>query len=156
MRPQRENTMDIENNMRNLVYHLERAVGSTQHQSNGTLEKINIVIDYDGFTLRKAPSMKSTMYTLEILQAHYCERLHRAYMCNTPAIFRIFWRMVQPFIDPSTKERIVFCNGPEGKAAVLEQQPDLSQLEECAFGKLSSKDFDHNVYLQEIPFHQPF
>jgi len=156
MRPSRENSTDIENNMRNLVYHLERAVVSTSTNTNGALEKINIVIDYKGFTLSKAPPMKATMCTLEILQSHYCERLHRAYMCNTPAIFNVFWRMVKHLIDPNTREKIVFCSAPEARDLVLKEQPDLSQLEKCAFGLLRTEDFNPREYLEEIPFNQSY
>ena len=141
--------------MKHLVYNLERAIACTSRQTNGQLEKVNIVIDYHGFTLRNSPPMKSSLYTLDILQAHYCERMHRAYICEPPSVFRMFWKMVKPFIDPRTKDKIVFCHGQEGRR-ILEEIFDLSDVEECAWGAIGRESFRSNEYLECTPFHKTF
>lgn len=155
MRPACENTNSIENNMKHLVYNLERAIACTARQTNGMLEKVNIVIDYHGFTLRNAPPMKSSLYTLDILQAHYCERMYRAYICEPPGVFRVFWKMVKPFIDPRTKEKIVFCHGNEGRR-IVENNFDLASVEECAWGTIRRESFRSQEYLEGTPFCHAF
>lgn len=52
-------------------------------------------------------------------QAHYPERLGLAVVCNPPTVFWMFWRALQPFLDPVTKAKVVFAtNEAEVRAAV--------------------------------------
>lgn len=87
MRPAKENTHETSpiNNMRHLVWNLEKAIACSA--KNGQ-SKVCIVIDYDQFQLRHAPPMSTSRYTLDILQKHYPERMHKAYICNPPFVFR--------------------------------------------------------------------
>jgi hypothetical protein len=117
MRPAREQTNNEENNMRHLVWNLEKALACTRAKSASMgkeVTKINLLIDYDGFRLRDSPPMSTAKLTLEILQKHYPECLFHAYVINPPMIFRAFWTMIKPFVDPVTKEKIVFCSGKAG------------------------------------------
>jgi len=97
MRPGNENTMHENNNMRHLVFQIEKAVRCSQKNGFG---KICLVIDYEGFKISKTPPMSTTKRTLEILQRHYCERMHRMYICNPPFVFRSFYALIKPFVDP--------------------------------------------------------
>lgn len=152
LRPGMENTRHELNNMRHLTYQLERAIACTRQKCGK--EKINIVIDYKGFKLRNAPPVSTTKHTLDILQNHYPERLHRAFICNPPLVFRTFWAIMSPFIDPVTKEKIVFCHG---KVALekLSENFDLETTERCAGGKKQLREFDSREYLL-VPFSQTF
>ena len=85
MRPAQENTQDAVNNMRHLVWNLEKAIACSAQRGQ---RKVCIVIDYDGFLLRHSPSLSTSRYTLDILQKHYPERMHKAYVCNPPFVFR--------------------------------------------------------------------
>lgn len=85
MRPAQENSPDAINQMRHLVWNLEKAIACSA--KNGR-SKICIVIDYEGFALRHSPPLSTTRYTLDILQKHYPERMYRGYVCNPPMIFR--------------------------------------------------------------------
>ena len=109
MRPGRENTHNEENNMRNLVFNLEKAIACTGRKSMELgaklpLEKIKLVIDYDGFKVRNSPPMSTSKRTLSILQSHYPERMAVSYVCNPPLYFRTFWTLIKPFVDATTKE----------------------------------------------------
>lgn len=152
LRPGMENTRHELNNMRHLTYQLERAIACTRQKCGK--EKINIVIDYKGFKLRNAPPMSTTKHTLDILQNHYPERLHRAFICNPPLVFRTFWAVMSPFIDPVTKEKIVFCHG---KVALekLNENFDLETTERCAGGTKQLREFDSREYLS-LPFSKTF
>lgn len=152
MRPARENTNDEVNQMRHLVYNLERAIACTAHKSG--LEKINLFIDYRGFRLRDSPPMSTSKHTLDILQKHYPERMYRAYLCNPPYIFKAFYTLIKPFVDPTTKEKICFCNGKEG-LETLQENFDLNTTEECAGGTGNLKEFDSFEYFSK-PFHLAF
>ena len=72
MRPKYENTKDHNGNMKHLVYHMERAIAVMNKQEKG-VEKIVLLIDYDGYSIFNAPPMKTSMETLSILQNHYPE-----------------------------------------------------------------------------------
>lgn len=148
MRPGKENTNNEEGNMRHLVYHMEKAVACSAKAGQS---KLCIVIDYAGFQLRHAPPMSTSKYTLDVLQKHYPERLYRAYICNPPWIFKGFWKVISPFIDPVTKEKIQFCTSKPDFEKVLEDMggPEKAKphLEECAGGSISPTDFDSKSYL---------
>jgi hypothetical protein len=155
MRPGRENTMNETNNMRHLVFHIEKAVACSQKNGHG---KICLVIDYDGFTLSKAPPMSTTRKTLDILQCHYCERMFRAYVCNPPFYFTSFWAVIKPFVDPITKQKVCFCSGKKGMMQIVDDMggPDRAKhLEQCAGGVDDIRRYDYDEYLR-LPFHMAF
>jgi hypothetical protein len=151
MRPQRENSVSAENNIINLVYHIERAISCTKKSG---LEKIVMILDFDGYKLRHAPPMSTTKATIHVLEKCYPERLGRAYICNAPLVFRTFWNIVRPFLDPVTKDKVVFCSGKAGMQE-LKDNFDETKLENCAFGTNDLKEFDHEEYLAD-PFHRTF
>jgi hypothetical protein len=163
--------------MRHLVWNLEKAVACTRRKSaelmqqrqqqqiqNGggddddtrrrlPLEKINLIIDYHGFTLRNAPSMSASKYTLDILQKYYPERMHRAYCVNAPRVFQTFYAFIRAFIDPATKEKIVFVDGGCEKLVAATERPD--KLEAVVGGPPTSREFDSTEYLS-LPFDRSF
>jgi hypothetical protein len=163
MTPARENTNHEENNMRHLVWNLEKAIACTAKKSteicggeDAPLEKVNLVIDYDGFKLKNAPPLSTSKYTLDILQRHYPERMHRAYVLNPPLVFKIFWNIVKNFVDPVTKTKIVFCTGDKGIAKNLVSTVSAPEkLEPRAGGKVPVRDFDSKEYLH-LPFDTSF
>ena len=162
MTPARENTNVELNNMRHLVWSLEKAIACTARRSveigmsKKPLEKINLLIDYDAFKLSNAPPMSTTKYTLEILQKHYPERMKHAYLLNPPLVFRAFWALIKSFVDPITKEKIVFCSGIEGRAKLTNNVTEKHKLEVRSYGSDSDiRDFDSSEYVS-LPFHVGF
>lgn len=159
MRPGKENTRDEGGNMLNLVYHMEKAIACSA--KNGR-SKLCIVVDYGGFLLRNAPPMSTSKFTLDLLQKHYPERLFRAYICNPPWIFDGFWKVIQPFIDPVTKEKIQFCTSERAFEKVAQDMggPERAKrcLEACAGGEIDPSDFDTVAYCAlplEVSFGEP-
>ena len=64
----------------------------------------------------------------EVLQQHYPERLGELWFLNAPFIFWGLWRVVSPFIQQATKEKIKFLSGRE-RARMLQYIPqDVSLL----------------------------
>jgi CRAL/TRIO domain len=155
MRPHRENTHNALNNMRHLVYSLERAIACTAKKSGG-LEKINLMIDYEHFRLRDSPPMSTSKWTINILQNHYPERLFKAYVLNPGFVFRTFFAMVRPFLDPVTKAKVVMANSKSEKQTKVGERFDLGVVEVCAGGEPGTvKEFDSATYLS-IPFHEAY
>mmetsp|Transcript_720 Transcript_720/g.1320 ORF Transcript_720/g.1320 Transcript_720/m.1320 type:complete len:345 (+) Transcript_720:128-1162(+) len=147
MRPGRENTMDEDNNMRHLVFQLEKAIACSKKNGHG---KICLIIDYEGFNLSKAPPMSTTRKTLDILQKHYCERMYRAYVCNPPLYFRSFWALIKPFVDPCTKKKVCFCSGKKGLQQIVDDMggPERAKhLEKCAGGVEQVREFNPEEFL---------
>ena len=150
----RANSDNVIDNMRHLVWNLEKAFACTARKSiekgaTRPLEKYCLAINFIGFQLSAAPSLSVSKFTLEILQTHYPERMHRAYVLNPPLSFRVFWNLVKPFIDPVTKSKIVFCSpGSEGmKQFHREMGPEnLDKLEPFAGGTKKVKDYDAQEY----------
>jgi len=154
MHPYLENTRDTKNNMRHLVYNLERAIACTAAKSG--FEKINIMINYANFRLRDAPPLSTSRWTLSILQDHYPERLHKAYILNPGIFFRTLMTVIRPFLDPVTKEKVVLCGGNSAPVKVGEWF-DLKDVEECAGGSSgNTRRFNSVEYLTKIPFTETF
>lgn len=147
MRPGRENTLHENNNMRHLVFQIEKAVACSKKNGHG---KICLVIDYDGFSISKTPSMSASKRTLQILQQHFCERMYRVYICNPPFVFRSFYSMIKPFVDPVTKQKVCWCVGKNGFDQMVDDvggpEKAAMQLEACCGGSESLRDFDSVEY----------
>jgi hypothetical protein len=45
---------------------------------------------------------------LNIIQNHYPERLGRAIVINVPFLINAFFKLIMPFVDPVTREKIKF------------------------------------------------
>ncbi len=43
-------------------------------------------------------------------QNHFPERLGRAVSYKPPMLFNILWRAVSPFVDPHTRDKLVFLS----------------------------------------------
>lgn len=160
MTPALENTNNELNNMRHLVFNLEKAIACTKHRSknkgqNGQpFQKINLLIDYENFKLKMAPPMSTTRYTLDILQKHYPECMFHAYLLHPPTVFTMFWSLIKHFVDPVTKSKIVFCTGKHGASKLTDHVTDRHKLEPRSYGS-ECRTFDSQEYLH-LPFHISF
>jgi len=155
MRPGKENTTDEESQLRHLVWQLEKAIACSKKKN---MDKVCLLIDFDGFKMKQAPPMATCKKIIHILQAHYPERMYRAYVCNPPFIFRSLWAMIRPFVDPVTKQKVCFCNGKTGLAQIVEDMggdDEAQHLEACAGGPEDKKPFDSKEYLA-LPFNTTF
>jgi len=153
LRPGLENSRNGNDNMKHLVYQIERGIACTERKSG--LSKYVVIVDFTGYSMMSAPPMSTTKMTVEILQDRYPERLFRFYICNPPTLFRVLWKMISPFIDPVTKEKIKFCHGKEG-LETLAKDFDLDTLEKCIVGTTDLRPFDFKEYLLETPFDYTF
>lgn len=99
----------------------QRASGSHSQTLDFRGKKKSADVDCAATTLGQARTV------LTILQTYYAERLGRAICVNVPFLFWGFYKLVGPFIDPVTKEKIRF--NPDTKELVPREQ-----LEKDCFG----------------------
>ena len=146
MRSKNENTFDHDGNVAHVVYQMERAVKAADEAER---DKWNIMIDFEGYSLRNAPPMKTSRATLSVMQDHNPERLHKAFLVDAPWLFNAFFKLISPFIDPVTRAKIVFVRGsPDQRAKVLAEHFDLADVEK-ALGGASAFQYDAADYLAE-------
>ncbi|RZC60367.1 hypothetical protein C5167_022137 [Papaver somniferum] len=69
-----------------------------------------------------------------IIWDNYPERLGKMYLVHVSSVFMAAWKLVYPFIDSSTKKKIVFVENKKLKSTLLEHI-DESQLPEIYGGK---------------------
>lgn len=152
MHPMRNETPESEaDNMKQLVWNIEKAAMVTHNHSQGRLEKYCLMINCHNYKLSKAPSMSVSKFTLDVLQKHYPERMYRAYVLNAPVAFRFFWNLIKNFIDPVTKAKVVFVspNTPGLKQLYEDLGPiQVEKLEAGAFGTKPVRTFDVDEYLR--------
>ena len=137
----RENTHNEENNVKHLIYSIERMIACSKKNN---LEKSVLVFDFLGWKMKHASSMSLTKMTIHIVQECYVERIERIYFCNAPGVFRTFFNMVKVFLDPHTKNKILFTTPrDQGK---IEEYFDLDKVETCMYGTGNLKEYNVDDY----------
>lgn len=102
LKPGNQNTKSSHRQVQHLVYMLERAIDMMYPGQ----ESLALLIDLkNGGSL---PSMSVGREVLNILQNHYPERLGKALLTNIPRLGWVFLKLINPFIDPMTREKLVF------------------------------------------------
>lgn len=104
--------------------------------------KVALVVDYYGATSQNNPSLDTAKQVIHILQNHYCERLGRGVVINVPWYLAGFFKLLQPFLDPRTKDKIKF--NPHLTDLIPKQQLDVE------FGGTIEYIYDSRVYLPAI------
>ncbi|KAG8934921.1 hypothetical protein FRC03_010166 [Tulasnella sp. 419] len=141
MRPGRQNTKTSDRQIQHLIFCLERAI---DYMVPGQ-DSMVILVDYKSASLRTNPSISTASKVLTILQQHYPERLGRAIVTNLPTLLTFFYKGIQPFLDPVTREKMRF-------------NPDLPSLIpldhlDAEFGGNFHYEFDHKSYWTQIMRH---
>ncbi|GIL91980.1 hypothetical protein Vretimale_18506 [Volvox reticuliferus] len=113
----RHHVKDAEASKRYIVYALDCAtlLGSTKPGWDGKMSGI--------FDLRGLKASNCDLATLrnvfDLLQNHYPERLHTLWLYNAPVVFYGIYRLVYPFIDPVTREKVRFVYEKDAEAEFL-------------------------------------
>jgi len=68
----------------------------------------NLVLLIDFADKAKSPSISTARTVLSILQDHYPERLGKAFINNVPYFVNLFFKLIMPFVDPRTREKVHF------------------------------------------------
>ena len=72
---------------------------------------VALMIDYADKA--KNPSISTARQVLNILQTHYPERLGAAIIAHLPWLLYGFYKLINPFIDPVTRAKMVFNPVPD-------------------------------------------
>ncbi|GLC33863.1 hypothetical protein PLESTB_000812300 [Pleodorina starrii] len=129
----RHQVKDAEASKRYIAYALDCLIrlGSTRPGWDGKTSGI--------FDLRGLKASNCDFATLrnvfDLLQHHYPERLHTLWLYNAPYIFYGLYKMVYPFIDPVTREKVKFIYEKDAEAEFLAAfDPSVLPPEICSKG----------------------
>ena len=104
MRPSKQNTERTPRQIEHLVFMLERSIDLMPPGQ----ETLALVINFAETKSGQGATLAQGKQTLNILQNHYPERLGRALVTNVPFYIWGFFKLITPFIDPLTREKIKF------------------------------------------------
>ena len=140
MRPRNEKQgSDNELKLKYVVYIMEHA--SRIADASSPDGKMAWLLDYVGYSRQNQPPWKVSLSTLSIVQNHYPERLGRAVNFKPPLLFEIFWKAIRPFVDPVTRDKLVFLSGKDVENGMLQEQMakyfDLEMLDDMMGGVLA-------------------
>ncbi|KAI5924249.1 cral trio domain-containing protein [Camillea tinctor] len=135
--PGRQNTDVSPRQNQHLVYMLERCIELMPAQQ----ETLSLLINFKQGKNRSytAPGITQGREVLHILQTHYPERLGRAMIINVPWVVWGFFKLITPFIDPLTKEKLKFNED------MTQYVPKEQLWNEFGGGELQF-EYDHSVY----------
>lgn len=134
LRPSKQNTERSDRQIEHLVYMLERTIDLMPPGQ----EMLALLINFAETKQGQGATLAQGKQTLNILQNHYPERLGRALVTNVPWIIWGFFKLITPFIDPITREKIKF--NEDMKIYVPREQ-----LMKEANGDVNF-EYDHKVY----------
>ncbi|KAI5969482.1 PDR16 [Candida margitis] len=108
LKPGRQNTKTSQRQVQHLVYMLEKVI---DYMPSGQ-DSLALLIDFKAHPVGtqggKIPPVGVGRQVLHILQTHYPERLGKALLTNIPWLGWTFLKIIHPFIDPLTREKLVF------------------------------------------------
>ncbi|CAF1979619.1 unnamed protein product [Brassica napus] len=146
MRPSCQNTKSPKGQIRFLVYCMENAIMNLPDNQ----EQMVWLIDFHGFNMSHL-SIKVSRETAHVLQEHYPERLGLAILYNPPKIFEPFWKMVKPFLEPKTCNKVKFVYSDDNLSKkILEDIFDMEQLEVAFGGENSDLSFNFEKYAERM------
>ncbi|AWU75270.1 hypothetical protein CAS74_003612 [Pichia kudriavzevii] len=141
LKPGRQNTKTSHRQVQHLVFCLEKVI---DFMPSGQ-DSLALLIDFKqhpeisaNVETSKIPPLSVGREVLHILQTHYPERLGKALLTNIPFLGRAFLKLIYPFIDPLTKEKLVF--DAEFKKFVHAEQLDKD------FEGLVDFEYNHELY----------
>ncbi|GMJ15400.1 hypothetical protein like AT1G75170 [Hibiscus trionum] len=113
LRPAKQNTTSLDNQLRHLVYMIENAILNLPEGQ----QQMVWLIDFTGWSLSTSVPINSARDTINVLQNHYPERLAMAFLYSPPRIFEAFWKIVKYFLDAKTFQKVKFVY-PKNKDSV--------------------------------------
>ncbi|KXN84742.1 CRAL-TRIO domain-containing protein C23B6.04c [Leucoagaricus sp. SymC.cos] len=102
MIPSRQNTEEGLRQIQYVVWLLERCIDLMPPG----VENLAILINFA--SKAKSPSLGTARAVLNILQDHYPERMGVALVINVPFLVNAFFKLIMPFVDPVTREKVKF------------------------------------------------
>ncbi|OLL24157.1 CRAL-TRIO domain-containing protein isoform B [Neolecta irregularis DAH-3] len=104
LNPGRQNTAVSHRQLEYLVWGLERCI---ELMPRG-IERLALCVNYKSANSTTSPGLSQSREVLNIVQNHYVERLGKAMVINMPWFITGFFKIISPFIDPLTRQKMVF------------------------------------------------
>ncbi|PSC75046.1 random slug 5-like [Micractinium conductrix] len=146
MRPRLEAVYsgDSDERVKWLVYTLEQAARLAD--ASAPDGKMTWLIDFVGYNSKNSPPLKVSLQVLHILQNHYPERLGCAVCYKPPLLFNVVWKAVGPFVDPHTRDKLVFLS-PKSPPEALAKHFDPQHIDDSLGGHIPIEQlFDYEGY----------
>lgn len=142
LRPAKQNTTSLDNQIRHLVYLIENAILNLPPDQ----EQMSWLIDFTGWSFSTSVPVKSARDSINILQNHYPERLAVAFLYSPPRIFEAFWKIVKYFLETKTFQKVKFVY-PKDKDSVelMRSYFDVENLPK-EFGGKATLEYDHEEF----------
>jgi hypothetical protein len=140
--PARENSTDYAKNMRLVVYTLEKAI---QTMGDG-VEQLVLLVDFNGYSLRKAPPIAVAKEFVSVLSDHYPERLGAAVLVDPPKVFSFLWNAVKLLVDANTRKKIYVVK-PSHFSTTLPDLFDMKTLDH-KFGGGGSFTYENALLIE--------
>ncbi|KAJ5160152.1 Phosphatidylinositol transfer protein PDR16 [Penicillium canariense] len=132
--PSNQNTEKSERQIQHLVFMLERVIDLMGPDQ----ETLALLVNFKETKSGQSATLGQAKQTLDILQNHYPERLGRALVINVPFVIWGFFKLITPFIDPNTRQKLKFNED-------LRQHVPPSHLLKSVGGDVDFK-YDHSIY----------
>ncbi|CAK1362446.1 CRAL-TRIO domain-containing protein [Cercospora beticola] len=134
LNPGRQNTKMSDRQIHHLCYMLDR----TLEMMPAGQESNCLIINFKNAKSGAIPTMGQARAVLDILQNHNPERLGRALITDTPWYVNAFFKVISPFIDPVTREKMKFN---EDMSNYIPKEQLWNE-----FGGDVPFDYDHSIY----------
>ncbi|RFU75391.1 hypothetical protein TARUN_6840 [Trichoderma arundinaceum] len=137
LNPGRQNTDASPRQIQHLFYMVERVVDMMPPG----VEMLSLMINFKPSKQRQNTSVPVSMAreVLHILQNHYPERLGKALIINVPWLVQGFFKIITPFIDPVTREKLKFNED-------MKQYVPEEQLWSSDWNGSLDFEYDHEAY----------
>ena len=122
-RPAFQNNADPHKAIQYLVYTLERALDASRLSG---VEAYSFVIDCTGFSLQNMPPVNLIKQVFQLLHHHYPTRVGFIMFLHTGSAFQFLWKMLNPFVSPMTRNKILFVGSGQETKELLARIPPAS------------------------------
>lgn len=134
LNPAKQNTKMSDRQIHHLCYMLDRTIDMMPPG----VENSALIINFKGASSGNVPTVGQARAVLNILQGHNPERLGKALISQLPWYVNTFFKLISPFIDPVTREKMKFNED-------LRKYVPATQLWDQHEGDLKF-EYDHSVY----------
>ncbi|KAK9113335.1 hypothetical protein Syun_020132 [Stephania yunnanensis] len=97
-------------------------------------EKYCSITDLQGWGFSNNFDLRGYATAISIMQDYYPERLGKLFLVHVPYVFAAAWKLICPFIDKKTREKVVFVDNKSMRSTLLEHFSE-DQLPEIYGGK---------------------
>ena len=92
------------------LYVAERAIATTEIQSEGKEEKVAAIFEFGNYSSSNAPPFRVMRLMVQLLQRNYPERLSHLCILDPPFFLRTIFTLIHPFLSADTKEKVIMIS----------------------------------------------